>query len=87
MKIKHSKLEEYTEEDYTNLIRTLDSETKMPEDERDKLIYHIVDLSEHPARTDLLFYPAPGDSDTPEGIVEVIKKWRAENGKPGFKPA
>ncbi|WP_016598339.1 bacteriocin immunity protein, partial [Yersinia pestis] len=34
---------------------------------------------------DLIYYPEDGADDSPEGILELVKKWRAENGKPGFK--
>ncbi|EEQ04693.1 Colicin-E7 immunity protein [Yersinia bercovieri ATCC 43970] len=42
-------------------------------------------VSEHPSGSDLIFYPEDGADDSPEGILETIKKWRAENGKPSFK--
>ncbi|WP_218189439.1 MULTISPECIES: bacteriocin immunity protein [unclassified Pseudomonas] len=29
--------------------------------------------------------PKQGREDSPEGILNEIKIWRAENGKPGFK--
>jgi hypothetical protein len=41
-------------------------------------------ISEHPAGSDLLFYPEPG-KESSEAIVDEIKNWRAANGKPGFK--
>lgn len=43
-------------------------------------------LSEHPAGSDLLYFPEPG-KDGPEAIVSEVKAWRAANGKPGFKNA
>ncbi|EEQ17924.1 Colicin immunity protein/pyocin immunity protein [Yersinia intermedia ATCC 29909] len=42
-------------------------------------------LTEHPHGNGLLFYPDSDVDNSPEGILEFIKKWRAENGKPGFK--
>ncbi|RMS18304.1 Colicin/pyocin immunity protein [Pseudomonas savastanoi] len=42
-------------------------------------------MTEHPAQTDVIFYPEEGQEDTPEGILKTIKEWRAKNGKPGFK--
>lgn len=41
-------------------------------------------ISEHPAGSDLLFYPEPG-KESSEAIVNEIKTWRTSNGKPGFK--
>ena len=42
-------------------------------------------LTEHPDGSDLIYYPKPGQDDSPEGIVKEVKDWRAKNGKPGFK--
>ncbi|WP_163019869.1 bacteriocin immunity protein, partial [Pseudomonas viridiflava] len=43
--------------------------------------------TEHPAKTDVIFYPEDDQEDRPESILNTIKKWRAKNGKPGFKKA
>ncbi|RMM38271.1 Colicin/pyocin immunity protein [Pseudomonas amygdali pv. lachrymans] len=51
----------------------------------DRLVKHFVKVTEHPAQTDVIFYPEEGQEDTPEGILKTIKEWRAKNGKPGFK--
>ncbi|KWT10329.1 hypothetical protein AL047_15180 [Pseudomonas syringae pv. broussonetiae] len=50
-----------------------------------RLLKHFVKVTEHPAQTDVIFYPEEGQEDTPEGILKTIKEWRAKNGKPGFK--
>lgn len=43
-------------------------------------------LSEHPDGSDLIFHPSKvGIKDTPQSIVDAVKKWRAEQGLPGFK--
>lgn len=42
-------------------------------------------ISEHPAGSDLIFYPEDGQDDSPEGIVQQVKEWREANGKPGFR--
>ena len=43
-------------------------------------------LTEHPIGSDLIFYPAKhGLKDSPEVVVEEVKRWRAEQGLPGFK--
>ncbi|WP_177431651.1 bacteriocin immunity protein, partial [Pseudomonas huaxiensis] len=31
-------------------------------------------------------FPPPGSEDSPEGVVNRVKEWRAANNKPGFKP-
>ncbi|MBS5838238.1 MAG: bacteriocin immunity protein [Pseudomonas sp.] len=44
-------------------------------------------LTEHPAGSDLIYYPEDGADNSAEGITQTIKEWRAENGLPGFKDA
>ncbi|WP_205881600.1 bacteriocin immunity protein [Pseudomonas argentinensis] len=44
-----------------------------------------VAIADHPSGTDLLFYPPATRPDTPEGVLQEIKEWRAANGKPLFK--
>ncbi|WP_016676051.1 bacteriocin immunity protein, partial [Yersinia pestis] len=48
-------------------------------------VRHFTKITEHPSGSDLIYYPEDGADDSPEGILELVKKWRAENGKPGFK--
>ncbi|MFV3402515.1 bacteriocin immunity protein [Pseudomonas sp. NY15463] len=47
-------------------------------------IFEFERISEHPRKSDLLYYPNPGE-DGPEAVVAVIKAWRLANNKPGFK--
>jgi hypothetical protein len=42
-------------------------------------------LTEHPDGSDLIYYPKPGQDDSPAGIVKTVKEWRKANGKSGFK--
>ena len=55
------------------------------EEYQDELIDKFIQLSEHPSKSDLIFWPAPDADDTPEGIVAVVENWRAENNLPPFK--
>lgn len=41
-------------------------------------------LSEHPSKSDLIYYPESGKYG-PDAIIEEVQVWRAANGKPGFK--
>ncbi|QXF33158.1 bacteriocin immunity protein [Photorhabdus luminescens] len=80
-----SKLEEYTETEFLELISMI-FEGKYPsEAEHDAIVNNIVRVSEYPGGTDLLYYPEDGIEDSPEGVLKVVKEWRAINGKPGFK--
>lgn len=45
-------------------------------------------LSEHPCGSDLIYYPQEvGIDDSPKAVVEAVKKWRKDQGLPGFKDA
>lgn len=80
-----SKLEEYTESEYLNLINCLFDGGYSSEEEHDAIVENIVNTSEHPNRTGVLYYPEEGVDDSPAGVLKAIKDWRSANGKPGFK--
>lgn len=42
-------------------------------------------ISEHPAGTDLICYPEEFNISGPQSMVDIIKLWRAEHGLPGFR--
>ncbi|MBL0797236.1 MULTISPECIES: bacteriocin immunity protein [Pseudomonas] len=84
MKFKN-KFEEYTEAEYVALINRLVEGDYSSEKEHDAIVDNIVKTSEHPNGTDVLYYPEEGTDDSPAGVLETIKAWRAANGKPGFK--
>ncbi|WP_145577493.1 bacteriocin immunity protein [Yersinia mollaretii] len=78
-------LTDYTESEFLELINLLFIGEFSSEEEHDELVEHIIKIADHPNGTDILFYPENGVEDSPQGVLETIKKWRAENGKPGFK--
>ncbi|AZD31607.1 bacteriocin immunity protein [Pseudomonas chlororaphis] len=80
---KKDSLSEYTEAEFIELIQAIGS--CKTEQERDELLDRWDQLVPHPAGTDLLYYPEPGADDSPEGITQTVKEWRAANGLPGFK--
>lgn len=80
---------EYTETeflDFVNNIYHADRKTYLTEALHTAAVMAFEKLSEHPAGSDLLYYPEPG-KDGPEAVVKEVKEWRAANGKPGFKSA
>ncbi|CNL51574.1 bacteriocin immunity protein [Yersinia alsatica] len=79
------KLSEYTESEFLELIKSLFDGNFKSEEELDAVVHELVDAVDHPDGTDILFYPSDDREDSPEGVLNFIKKWRAENGKPGFK--
>ncbi|OWF74492.1 bacteriocin immunity protein [Yersinia kristensenii] len=83
MKLRY-KLEEYTESEFIELVSKIISD-EGSEDELDSLLENFIQVSEHPSGSDLIYYPEDGADDSPEGILKLVKKWRAENGKLDLK--
>lgn len=79
-------LEEYTENEYLDLIECLFEGTYSSEAEHDAIVENIVLTSEHPDGTGILYDPREGVEDSPKGVLNAIKTWRVANRKPGFKP-
>lgn len=80
-----NKFEEYTESEYKTLIQRLFDGEYSSEKELDGIVENIVNTSEHPNGSDILYFPSEGIEDSPSGVLATIKQWRAANGKPGFK--
>lgn len=80
---------EYTEVEFVELLEEIAKEDEEAEndDRADLLLLHFEKVSEHPAGSDLIYYPAPGADNSPTGITKIVKEWRAANGLPGFKDA
>ncbi|MBV7493598.1 bacteriocin immunity protein [Pseudomonas sp. PDM24] len=85
------KFEDYTEAEFLSFLREFDHYPSGLEDREleaylDRLLTHFELITEHPGRSDVIFYPKEGQEDSPEGILKEVKEWRALNNKPGFKP-
>lgn len=76
---------DYTEADFLEFVKKLFDVQSTTEDEDIDNIFEFKKISEHPAGSDLIYYPIEGREDTPEGVVKEVKEWRAAAGKPGFK--
>ncbi|MGY2441921.1 bacteriocin immunity protein [Pseudomonas sp. SDO52101_S400] len=75
---------EYTESEFVALLqRIIDHDGTEPE--VDELVFHFEEVSEHPAGSDLIFYPEDGADDSASGITKTVKEWRAAQGLPGLK--
>lgn len=86
------KLEDYTEFEFLELLRPLfNSNNGLTGKAREKYVIktllHIEKITEHPERYGLVTRPPAEREDSPEGVVQEVKRWRAENGKPDFKPS
>ncbi|NCH65335.1 bacteriocin immunity protein [Cronobacter turicensis] len=78
-------LSDFTEKEFLDFVTGICKDTYKTEAEHISAVLAFEELTEHPAGSDLIYYPEPGVDNTPTGIVSTIKKWRADNGKPGFK--
>ncbi|CNL95636.1 bacteriocin immunity protein [Yersinia kristensenii] len=78
-------ISDYTESEFLELVRKLFNVENTSEEEDIKNLLEFKKLCEHPVGSDLIYYPEAHQEDSPEGVVAEIKKWLAENGKPGFK--
>ncbi|TGB80749.1 bacteriocin immunity protein [Escherichia sp. E4702] len=43
---------------------------------------HFDKVTEHPEKSDLIFYPEDNSKCTPEGLLETVLKWRKAQGLP-----
>ncbi|CAI8750999.1 Colicin-E7 immunity protein [Pseudomonas sp. IT-P12] len=85
------KLEDYTESEFLSFLQGFTDyppglKGKALEKYLDHLLAHFELITEHPDRSDVIFYPKEGQEDSAEGILKTVKEWRAANNKPGFKP-
>lgn len=80
-------ISEYTEAEFVALLEELAREDEEAEndDRADLLLLHFEKISEHPAGSDLIYYPEPGADSSPRGVTQIVKDWRAMQGLPGFK--
>lgn len=77
---------DYTEAEFVEFIRTVLAANTSPDEILDPLLFEFERLSEHPAGTDLIYWPEDmSKNPTAEGITKEIKDWRKANGLPGFK--
>ncbi len=77
---------EMTEAEFLSFVKKIYNAQYASEAEHTDAVLAFEKISEHPAGSDLLYYPEPGKGG-PAAVVAEIKAWRTANGKPGFKPA
>jgi hypothetical protein len=77
--------EDYTESELIGFLDDIYAVRSSSEAENRSWIRHFEKITEHPMGSDLFFYPQPGADCSLLGVLDTVKRWRAENGKPGFK--
>jgi Colicin immunity protein / pyocin immunity protein len=81
-----SSLSEYTESEFLALIKEICSAAGT-EDYQDELLENFIEVTGNAVASDWIYYPENGEDDSPEGILQTVKDWRAAQGLPGFKSA
>ncbi|PYC16006.1 bacteriocin immunity protein [Pseudomonas mosselii] len=77
-------INEMTEAEFLQFVKKIYLADYPSEEEHTRAVLKFEELSEHPAGSDLLYYPESGKTG-PEAVVAEVKAWRLNNGKPGFK--
>ncbi|WP_244142472.1 bacteriocin immunity protein [Pseudomonas allokribbensis] len=78
-------ISDYTEDEFIRLLQRIQGNEESEENEN-SLVHHFNTICEHPAGSDLIFYPDDGADDSAQGITRTLKEWRISQGLPGFKP-
>lgn len=77
---------DFTEDEFISFMHELLAENKAATDDvLDVLLEQFCEITGHPDGTDLIYYPEDGSSGSAEDVTRVVKKWRADNGLPGFR--
>ncbi|PJE77635.1 Colicin-E7 immunity protein [invertebrate metagenome] len=81
-------ISELTEQEFIDFInRIFEENASETDDVLDELLEQFEAITDPPSGTDLIYYPELSCDDTPERITQIVKEWRAADGKPGFKVA
>jgi protoporphyrinogen oxidase len=84
--LSKSSFSDYTEAEFIELLEELAKEDESETDDRaDLLLLHFEKISEHPAGSDLIYYPETGADNSPKGVAKIVEEWRSANSLPGFK--
>ena len=79
--------DDYTESEFIDLLKEIyRANAEEPDGILDPLLEHFSKITEHPSGTDLIYWPENDAQGELEAVLNIVKTWRAANGKPGFKP-
>lgn len=84
------KLEDYTEAEFIEFLNELfenlnNLKGRELESHIDSLVDHFDKIVDHPESNGLIFYPPDDREDSPQGVIDEIKRWRKSQGLPSFK--
>ncbi|KQT63251.1 MULTISPECIES: bacteriocin immunity protein [Pseudomonas] len=77
----------YTEKYFSGLLERIFAANRngTPEVLLADMLDNFCELAEHPAGTDLIYWPEDETQCTPESITATVKKWRTDHGPTEFK--
>lgn len=91
MELKNS-FSEYTQQEFLLFLneffkasRKVNLKGEALSDYLAKLSNHFDKITEHPEKSDLIFYPEDNSKCTPEGLLETVLNWRKSQGLPLIK--
>ncbi|EBY0372513.1 bacteriocin immunity protein, partial [Salmonella enterica] len=87
------KINDYTECEFLEMLEEIINATskdkslkgKKLENYLDALVDHFIEITEHPAQSDLIFYPEDPEDSESQNILKIVKEWRRSQGLPLFK--
>ncbi|GKX63424.1 colicin immunity protein E2 [Pragia fontium] len=82
--ILRSRLNEYTEAEFLELINALCNDLGT-EQQQNLWLEHFIEVTNHPDGSDLIYYPVYEEDGTPQRIIEIVKQWRSSQGLASFK--
>ena len=83
--IKKCSLDQFSKTEFLCFVRAISEVQTRDDVELDLWVRHFDKIAQHPAGRDLIFWPADGADDSPEGIVAEIERYCRENDLPCFK--
>lgn len=84
MKLEKNRLDEYSEQEFLEILNEF-WDGDITEAEEDEFVQRFNEIVEHPEKSDLIFYPSGNRDDSPEGVVDELKRWCREKGKACFR--
>ncbi|WP_282248634.1 bacteriocin immunity protein [Vibrio campbellii] len=81
---KKKSISDYTEREFLHFTKDI-YECNGSEEEIEQWVNDFIELVAHPESSDLIFYPPDDREDSPEAVIEELKRWYKEQGKPCFK--
>ncbi|MFP1741132.1 bacteriocin immunity protein [Lonsdalea quercina] len=89
MELKEN-LNDYTENEFIDFLKEFFENPKNLKGKElknhiEKLVSHFDKIVEHPEGNGLIFNPPDDRDDSPEGVINEIKRWRKSQGLPLFK--